>query len=339
MVAFLLSLVAGASALQTQRGAPQRRPRSVARGGVRMAVSNSAFVFVKPHAVTDATVALVRAQLSKAGVRILSEGDITSEEIDSQKLVDQHYYAIASKATITPPAELTVPADKFKETFGEEWADVLAAGRAVTAIDACKKLGIDGAAMDKAWGAAKGAGDIVKLGGGFYAGRLPAPKGGEAIYTFNGFYMSMRDRFTQPGGSIHYYVVEFDAEKLPWAQFRGSLLGPTDPAAAPADSIRGQIFSQWKALGLKAEPDTGDNGVHASASPFEGLCERANWLKVSFSDDAFGKALLDAGISEKTFKAWSVDPAVQTPSEKRSLFDFVEDTDVDACIEKLKSIV
>ena len=42
--------------------------------------------------------------------------------------------------------------------------------------------------------------------------------------------------------------------------------------------------------------DTGDNGVHASASPFEALAERSNWLRASISKDPFGKALLASGI-------------------------------------------
>ena len=50
----------------------------------------------------------------------------------------------------------------------------------------------------------------------------------------------------------------------------GQVLGPTDPSTAPPDSLRGQIMSGWEGLGLAAPPNTGDNGVHASASPFEG---------------------------------------------------------------------
>jgi hypothetical protein len=34
----------------------------------------------------------------------------------------------------------------------------------------------------------------------------------------------------------------------------------------------------WEALGLRAPCNTSDNGVHASASPFEGLAEKMNWL-------------------------------------------------------------
>lgn len=40
---------------------------------------NSAFVFIKPHAVTEATKALVKATLEANGVRIVKEGDIKSE--------------------------------------------------------------------------------------------------------------------------------------------------------------------------------------------------------------------------------------------------------------------
>jgi hypothetical protein len=54
------------------------------------------------------------------------------------------------------------------------------------------------------------------------------------------------------------------------------VLGPTDPVTAPEDSVRGMIYKQWKELGLSSEPNVGDNGVHASASPFEGLAERCN---------------------------------------------------------------
>ena len=64
------------------------------------------------------------------------------------------------------------------------------------------------------------------------------------------------------------------------------MLGGTDPKAAEAGSARNMIFQQWRALGLAAEPDTGDNGVHASASPFEALAERVNWLGANLETGA-----------------------------------------------------
>ena len=101
---------------------------------------------------------------------------------------------------------------------------------------------------------------------------------------FNGFFMSMRSKFTVPGECIYHYVVEWDSSAVSWADFRGKVLGPTDPAEAPAGSLRGMIMGRWQELGLKSEPNVGDNGVHASASPFEALAERLNWL-VGYSDE------------------------------------------------------
>ena len=51
---------------------------------------NAAYVFVKPHAHTEATVALVKKKFDE-GITILKE-EITAEKID-HKLIDQHYYA------------------------------------------------------------------------------------------------------------------------------------------------------------------------------------------------------------------------------------------------------
>ena len=140
----------------------------------------------------------------------------------------------------------------------------------------------------------------------------------------------MRGKFVAPGTSIHYYVVEFDPHQLSWADFRGKVLGPTNPKDAPAESLRGSMLKDWKSLGLDYEPTVGDNCVHASASPFEGLAEKMNWLKVSPSDDAFGAELIKSGVSPAKIKEWSVDPQVKGGS----LFDQLEDLDAEECIKK-----
>ena len=142
--------------------------------------------------------------------------------------------------------------------------------------------------------------------------------------------MSMRAKFVAPGTSIHYYVVDFDPIQLSWSDFRGKVLGPTNPADAPEGALRGLIMKDWKALGLKEVPNTGDNGVHASASPFEGLAERMNWLKTPMEMDPFGGALLAAGVDAEVIKAWSVDPQVKG----KSIFDQLEDLNCDECLAK-----
>ena len=116
------------------------------------------------------------------------------------------------------------------------------------------------------------------------------------IFVVNGFYAAMRARYTTPGAAIYYYSVEWDSSELSWADFRAQVLGMTDPVQAAPGSMRSEIVKRWESLGLAAKPNVGDNGVHGSASPFEGLAERLNWLGATLDDDATGHALLGAGV-------------------------------------------
>jgi hypothetical protein len=148
--------------------------------------------------------------------------------------------------------------------------------------------------------------------------------------------MTMRSKFVGAGTSIHCYEVEWSPATLSWDDFRNKVLGPTDPADGPKGSIRRTILEQWKELGLTTEPNKGDNGVHASASPFEGLAEKINWLSKDLSKDPFGAALIKAGLSIETINAWSVDPRVNMPDgSKASVFDSLEDMDAGNCLAKL----
>ena len=153
--------------------------------------------------------------------------------------------------------------------------------------------------------------------------------------------MTRTEKYTKPGESIYYYLVEWEPSKLSWEDFRGKVLGATDPAAAAEGSLRRAIFNNWKSLDLKAEPNVGDNGVHASASPFEALAERLNWMGAKLEDDAFGKAMLSSGIPKDTIMAWTKDPQVPDPrheGKKASLFDLLEDLDYDECLSRAQAI-
>eukprot|EP00978_Attheya_sp_CCMP212_P003085 scaffold6290_cov34-Attheya_sp.AAC.1 len=115
-------------------------------------VTNSALVFVKPHANTVAVRSFVRSKLeSMDGMTIRKEFDKKGPEIDRKKLIDQHYYAIASKATILSPKQVLVPSQSFQNFFGESWEKVLEEGRAVNALEACKRFGCDANTLDAAW--------------------------------------------------------------------------------------------------------------------------------------------------------------------------------------------
>ena len=297
-------------------------------------LNNSGLVFVKPHANTKAVQDYVRDALEKQGIAITSEFDISADSIDKKKLIDKHYYAIASKATILTPDKIPVPRDKFEEFFGESYDKVLKEGRAANAMQACEAFDCDANALDGAWREAEAQSKVVKLGGGFYCG-LISYKDCNPLYVFNAFFMQMRDKFVK-GAGIHVYEVEWDPAKLSWRDFRGKVLGPTDPSAAPKGSIRKTILQKYKEFGLDSAPNKGDNGVHASASPFEGLAEKGNWANKSIKKDPFGSALLSRGLSAKRISALSLDPQVQLPDGNTgSLFDAVEDMDVGECLDTL----
>merc|ERR1719210_589514 len=292
---------------------------------------SSAFVFIKPHAVTEEVKALVRQKLGEAGISIVSEGSILAEEIDKKQLIDTHYGAIAAKAVKQKPTSLTVQPkaqEEFQKAFGLLWSEALSKGLVYNAVDGCAKLGVDFDGLGAKWEKLKKGKDLLKFGGGFYCGKV------DDIFVINGFYMDMRKAFTTPGTSIYYYEVEWPSHMLAWGDFRGKVLGGTDPKTADEGSLRNTIYKDWRALELKAEPNTGDNGVHASASPFEGLAERCNWLGRSIHVDIFGKAMLASGVPESMIKAWMDDPPVKFEGKMQSLFDLLEDLDGSECLTK-----
>merc|ERR1719436_1868268 len=148
--------------------------------------------------------------------------------------------------------------------------------------------------------------------------------------------MTLRSKFTAPGASIYYYSVAWDPNDLTWSSFRGSVLGPTDPAKAPDGSIRKAILDAWQELGLESVPDGSDNGVHAPASPFEGMAERLNWLGTPMGSDAFGAKCLGLGMSEARIREWAKDARVTLEDGSQgSIFDALEDMDAKDCQAKL----
>ena len=149
---------------------------NVPRGTPRPAGKMQAFVFIKPHAVTEKTKQLVSEKFGAVGLRVYQEGSLDAKVIEENKLIDNHYYAIANKASLSKPAELNPPAAKqaeFEKKFGVSWSAALAAGSVYNAVDGCSRLGIDGAQIDAEWARAKKDGNLLKFGGGFYAGKIP----------------------------------------------------------------------------------------------------------------------------------------------------------------------
>merc|ERR1719171_1446067 len=89
---------------------------------------------------------------------ILYKLKLEAKEIESKKLIDTHYGAIASKASLLKPKQLS-PSDKakgdFEKKWGLPWEEALKQGKVYNAVDGCSALGIGGDKMDKVWGKTK----------------------------------------------------------------------------------------------------------------------------------------------------------------------------------------
>lgn len=296
---------------------------------------NSAFVFIKPHAVKEGVKKMVKEKLAERKISIVAEGVIDGKVIDEKGLIDTHYGAIASRAVKQKPKELVVQEKakaEFFQVFGLTWDSALEQGLVYNAADGAVKLSVTPLELGQRFQKTKRGSSQVKFGGGFYVANL------DSIYVVNGFYAELRSKFTAPDSQIVFFQVEWDPQHLDWLRFRRDIIGATNPAEAAEGSLRAAIRKKWKELGLPAEPDTSDNGVHASASPFEGMAERVNWLSSKVSEDPFAKALLSAGLKEATIQEWMGDPAVTFEGKQQSLFDLLEDLDAAQCVQKCQLI-
>ena len=280
-------------------------------------------VFIKPHAVNDKVKALVAQHLSEHKVRILSEGTISSTKIKEEGIIDNHYAALAMNAVKVRPAELAVGVDKrgeFEKMFGISWESAMEQGKLLNLAEFQERFPtLDADTIETKWRAKA----PLKLGPGNYVGHFEA----EEVYVVNAFYGQMREKYIKPGASVIWMTVEFSEAGLGWKRFRANVIGATDPTKAEAGSLRRKILEGWQALGLAVEPNTGDNGVHASAGPIEGLRERMTWLGVRREDDPLGRSMQSAGVKAEVLDAWCGNKVCDIQGKRGPAFDLLEDID------------
>jgi len=294
-----------------------------------LTLRNTALVFVKPHAATDACEAFVRQHLAAAGVSVVDAGVKSAAEIEASKLIDQHYGSLARIAMELQPADVDLsPAAlaAFAETYGVDWSTAL--GSALRNDVAMEELGVNGMALEPLW---RG-GVQCKLAPGTYVSRLDGV--GKPLYTLNGFYPAMRQAYVEESAEVRYLVCEWEEAELSWKGFRREVIGATNPADAAAGSARAELLSRWKELGLPAAPTLGNNGVHASAGPLEGLKERCVWAGGSLETDALAAALTGgANVPRATLSAWLDDnPVVTMGGETDKIYDLTEEMGTEAVV-------
>eukprot|EP00854_Cymbomonas_tetramitiformis_P011213 gene11213-13252_t len=249
-------------------------------------VKDSAFIFIKPHALSDEVVEYVKKELFARDFKVVQAGSISGELVDKHMMVDQHFYRTANNATVIQPEDLQLPEEVFLSEFGASWKDALAKGLVCNALSACADMKINAYGLHRLWKQAAEDGRVVEFDRGLSIAEI------DKRYIVNGHFLVLRESFVQPGVEVKYFVVEWNSSKLPWNKFLQDVIGSPDPLQASPESLRGHIAAAWQDFGLDDMPDAQNNVLHASASAYEAMIEKLNWLDGEVATDPFGKELL-----------------------------------------------
>jgi hypothetical protein len=118
---------------------------------------------------------------------------------------------------------------------------------------------------------------------------------------------------------------------------RSEFLGDTFPSKARPGSFRGMLLARKEELGLD-EVSVAANFAHLSAGPFEAAFELTNFFGsiggTGFTQDALSLArnLHEAGFASSALGEALVNPPLQFPGGRRTLFDMTEETDTRSAV-------
>jgi len=161
--------------LDTSQSLEKVKTIGKAKGNPPSGIKNMAFVFVKPKANNEKVQKLVKDTFAASKISLVKEGEIKGEVIDKDKLIDNHYYAIAQKAVLMRPKDLNAPEQgkkKFHDVFGVTWEEALKSGLVMNAAEVCAEYQLNSKELGGYWDACKKSGKMIKFCGGFYCGKI-----------------------------------------------------------------------------------------------------------------------------------------------------------------------
>lgn len=294
-----------------------------------------------PHAVER-----VIEVLASHGVTLQHHLKISGGEVKSRRIFEGQYSTLHHFACICPAQELELTANEqkqFRTTFaGLTWREAIDDNAVFNAVEVCEALRIEPKDLSDAWERAEAK---VRLRKGLYIARLDRNCAGDGTmkkklykpyYMVNGFYPALEAQYCAPTATTHALICDWDGSKTSWAQLMSSVIGSTDPAGAADNSVRGTLFREWAHLGMASPSDLWHNGVHASASAFEGLVERLRWKKgAMLYTDPLGSRLLGARIKSTQIAEWTHNPIING----RPLFDQLQLLSSADCVDYLLKLV
>jgi len=178
----------------------------------------------------------------------------------------------------------------------------------------------------------------ARLAGGTYL--LKFKYFGKTALVLNPFHGYQLVPFLSKGNAL---IVFECRSKTSWEDLRSKLCGTTDPTTAVAGSIRNELLVHKEKTGM-VSVDKGNNGVHMSAGPLEGLVELKrffsdadNGVSLSYTDLNFGANLVAAGLTEEQVNQLATNPDVPHEGKNISVFDLTEEKDAAESVATLKA--
>ena len=273
---------------------------------------------------------LVLERLTSFEVSVHAMRALPSSYLAANNIMDQHY-GVINKISKEGESALT---DAAKENLHTIFADDLAAGAKV--LGGHQFLDVHPEFSPLALSTLNDNIGTTKLGGGSYCMKLDVL--GQVYLLLNPFHAYQLVPYTTPGRAI--IVLECRSTR-DWADLRGKLTGTTNPATAEAGSIRGELLARQSEFRIPAV-NQGNNGVHLSAGPLEGMVELQRFftdhetgVAMNWTDTVFGDQLIQAGISEAGVSELAQNPSVTYNGETESAFDLTEEVNATDALARL----
>lgn len=296
-------------------------------------------IFFKPEvpllgdAKLPAFFAMVDALCTKYDVELQNIGCLGYDYLAKHGIVNEHYGVIGNLAATGMKALTPELQQKVRDTFPD-----VAAENIQGSIEFLNKHpNITADQLGAEW-EARNTTHTKKLAPGTHTQQMTWE--GKEYVLFVGFFPLMAAHFTATGRSI--IAMPFRS-KTAWEVLRNTMIGDTDPINAAAGSYRGELLKNKDAMGMPVV-NKGQNGIHMSAGPLEGMIELIRFTSnrqagetLDATTTNFGAAFLAAGNSKADLQTIAGNPLLNVNGKTISAFDATEHVDLAPAIATLQT--
>lgn len=268
---------------------------------------------------------LTAFEVSVHAIRVLPAAYLAKHSI-----LDQHYGVINAISKQGESALADAAGEKLHELFADEIAQgarILGGHQFLSEQSEFSPLALS--TLNDNLG-------TTKLGGGSYCMRVNVL--GQVYLLLNPFHAYQLVPFTTPGRAI---IVLEGRSNRDWEVLRSELTGATNPAKADPGSIRAELLARMEELNLKAV-NQGNNGVHLSAGPLEGMVELQRFFSdheagdpLDWSDTLFGRQLAEAGVNRDRIAQLAGNISLDVEGQSVPAFDLTEEVNATDALKKL----